>query len=117
MPKYCELLNAAAKTDTYGLYNTSMGSTYGGIDRSGSPGSYTYTAKGGDPNWDRRPVNYVSWYDCLRFVNWLHNGQPAGAQDGDTTEDGAYDMSLGSSVVRKPGALPASNEFQTVGMP
>jgi formylglycine-generating enzyme required for sulfatase activity len=50
------------------------------------------------------PVNYVSFYDALRFANWLHNGQPTGAQDGTTTEDGAYDMSLGSSVVRKAGA-------------
>jgi hypothetical protein len=50
------------------------------------------------------PVNFVSWYDCLRFANWLHNGQPTGAQDSTTTEDGAYDLSLGSSVVRKAGA-------------
>jgi hypothetical protein len=46
----------------------------------------------------------VSFYDSLRFANWLHNGQPTGAQDSTTTEDGAYDMSLGSSVVRKAGA-------------
>ncbi len=24
-------------------------------------------------------VNYVSFFDALRFVNWLHNGQPTGS--------------------------------------
>jgi hypothetical protein len=36
------------------------------------------------------PVNYVSFYDALRFANWLHNGQPTGAQGNATTEGGAY---------------------------
>ena len=91
--QYAEFLNAVAATDTYDLYNTSMANTgfdyRGGITRSGSSGSYTYNAIAdrGD-----MPVNYVSFYDSLRFANWLHNGQPTGAQDGATTEDGAYTM-------------------------
>lgn len=85
--QYAEFLNAVAATDTYGLYSTSMGSGYGGITRSGSPGSYSYSAIAGRED---MPVNYVSWYDSLRFGNWLHNGQPTGAQDSTTTEDGAY---------------------------
>ena len=59
-------------------------------------------------------MNYVSWYDAARFANWLQNGQPTGAQGPDTTEDGAYDMSLGSSVVRKADArvvLPTEDEW------
>ena len=46
--QYCQFLNAAAKADTYGLYNGDMsdddypGSSVG-IVRSGSPGSYTYS--------------------------------------------------------------------------
>jgi sulfatase modifying factor 1 len=111
--QYTEFLNAVAATDTYGLYNTSMWSSSNGckIERSGSSGSYTYSVAS---DWANRPVNFVSWYDCLRFCNWLHNGQPAGPQDTTTTEDGAYDMSLGDSVVRKPGAwiwLPSENEW------
>jgi len=78
-----------------------MGSSYGGIARAGSPGSYTYSPIAGRQD---MPVNYVSFYNSLRFANWLHSGQPSGAQDGTTTEDGAYDMSLGSNVVRKAGA-------------
>ena len=116
--EYTAFLNAVAHTDPYELYNTDMGGGWGdigGISRSGS-------GTGGDPwvyavreNRGNRPVNYVSWYDTLRFANWLHNGQPhTGVQDDDTTEDGAYDMSLGSSVVRKPGAkwfLPTEDEW------
>ncbi|HBO43203.1 MAG TPA: PEP-CTERM sorting domain-containing protein [Planctomycetaceae bacterium] len=87
--QYAEFLNAVAKTDAYGLYNTNMWShTYGcKIQRSGSSGNYTYTVAADRAN---RPVNYVSWGDAVRFANWLHNGQPTGVQDLTTTEDGAY---------------------------
>ena len=83
----------------------------GGITRSGSPVNYTYTVRTDRGN---RPVNYVSWFDAVRFANWLHNGQPTGWQGPNTTEDGAYDISLGRNVVRKPGAvvfLPSEDEW------
>ncbi|GAG09037.1 unnamed protein product, partial [marine sediment metagenome] len=99
--QYTEFLNAVAATDTNLLYNPNMGSGFGGITRSGSSGSFSYSTIAGRED---MPVNYVSWYDSLRFANWLHNSQPTGAQDTTTTEDGAYDMSLGSSVVRESGA-------------
>jgi formylglycine-generating enzyme required for sulfatase activity len=99
--QYCEFLNAVADADTNNLYNTNMGSGYGGITRSGSSPNYTYNVISGREN---KPVNWVSWYDTLRFANWMHNGQSTGAQCSSTTEDGAYDMSLGAGVVRKPEA-------------
>jgi len=44
----------------------------------------------------------------LRFANWLHNGQPTGAQDAATTEDGAYTITAegiaGNSITRNAGA-------------
>ena len=44
--QYTEFLNAVADTDTNSLYNTSMDSTtFGGITRSGSSGSFTYAVK------------------------------------------------------------------------
>ncbi len=100
MAQYTEFLNAVAATDTYGLYNTYMGTnikyTYGGITRDGSPGSYTYSTMAGREN---KPVNWVSWYDSQRFANWLHNGQPTtGVQDSTTTEDGAYTFTGATSV-------------------
>jgi formylglycine-generating enzyme required for sulfatase activity len=90
---YIEFLNAVAADDTNGLYNVNMGQyhpsygDYGGITRSDDPGSYTYTVRTG---MDYKPVIFVSFWDALRFANWLHNDQPTGAQDDSTTEDGAY---------------------------
>jgi formylglycine-generating enzyme required for sulfatase activity len=112
--QYAELLNAKAATDLLGLYNPSMGSdVHGGITRAGSSGSYTYTAK---PGFADKPVNFVSFYDALRFTNWLNNGQGSAA-----TETGAYTLlggtptpSNGLTVQRNPGAslfLPSENEW------
>ena len=87
--QYTQFLNAVADADTYGLYNADMWSNSYGckIQQTGSPGSFSYSV---DPNWANRPVNYVSFGDSARFANWLHKGQPIGAQGLSTTEDGAY---------------------------
>jgi hypothetical protein len=37
-------------------------------------------------------VNFVGFWDATRFANWLHNGQPSGAQGNATTENGAYTL-------------------------
>ena len=91
--QYTAFLNAVAKTDPYGLYNTSMWTETEGfgckIQRTGTSGSYTYSVAADYAN---RPVNYVSWGDSARFANWLHNGQPTGAQGAGTTETGAYTL-------------------------
>ena len=100
--QYAEFLNAVGATDSNALYHPGMGLGFaGGITRSGNPGSYAYSTIAGRAN---MPVNYVSFYDSLRFANWLQNGQPTGAQGATTTENGAYDMSLGSNVTRNAGA-------------
>jgi len=91
--QYTAFLNAVAATDSHGLYHTSMDydadpSREGcNIERHGASGGYTYSVAA---DWADRPVNFVSWADAARFANWLHNGQPTGAQDLTTTEDGAY---------------------------
>jgi formylglycine-generating enzyme len=88
--QYCEYLNAVASTDTYGLYNPLMALLVQpgcGIIRSGSPGSYSYSVV---PGRESFPANHVSWASAARFCNWLTNGQPSGAQDLTTTEDGSY---------------------------
>lgn len=113
--QYTAFLNAVAVTDTHGLYHIRMDydadpSREGcNIKRHGAAGSYTYSVA---PDWANRPVNYVSWADAARFANWLHNGQPIGAQDLTTTEDGSYflnGISQGNDtaledVVREPDA-------------
>lgn len=87
--QYADFLNSVASTDTHGLYSANMASALGGIVRSGAGSGYTYAAIVGREN---KPVNFVSFYDTLRFSNWLHNGQPVGPQGSSTTEDGAYTL-------------------------
>jgi formylglycine-generating enzyme len=84
--QYTEFLNAKAKSDPYGLYNTRMWSDVDGckIQQNGTSGNYTYSVASDLAN---RPVNWVSFWDGARFTNWLGNGQ----SDGDT-ETGSYTL-------------------------
>ncbi|MCC6356654.1 MAG: SUMF1/EgtB/PvdO family nonheme iron enzyme [Verrucomicrobiae bacterium] len=115
--QYAEFLNAVADTDTYGLYNISMSSDVkGGITRSGSSGSYSYTPKTG---YESMPVVFVSFYDAARFANWMENGQPTGGQSFATTEAGAYTLYTSGSTTTNIGPrsssaiwfLPTENEW------
>ena len=117
--QYTEFLNAVAAADTYGLYNTNMESSSFGckIEHAGSSPNYSYSVA---PDWANRPVNFVSWGDAVRFANWLHNGQPLGAQNVSTTEDGAYRLDGAMTdeellaVVRKQEAtwvIPSEDEW------
>ncbi|TWU27898.1 formylglycine-generating enzyme family protein [Bythopirellula polymerisocia] len=125
--QYVEFLNAVAATDDNELYNIAMEQdTLGGITRSGSPGSYIYSVKpaavgegpggadGSDYTYANKPVIYISYFDAMRFVNWLENGQPSGVQDLGTTEDGVYTISDGASEVRNSNArffIPTTDEW------
>ena len=116
--QYVEFLNAVAATDTNALYHENMGVVTrgrGGIPRSGTNGNYTYIVESVREDW---PVNWVSFWDAIRFANWMHNGQPTGAQDNTTTEDGAYTISVqgiaDNSITRNVGAtvfLPSEDEW------
>ena len=92
--QYAAFLNAVAKADPNGLYDSNMATdlNIAGISRSGAPGSYVYSVlnNGGDSS--NRPISYVSWFDAARFANWMANGQPSGLQSASTTEDGAYNL-------------------------
>lgn len=109
---YAEFLNAVAATDTNSLYNTSMDSDpRGGITQSGSSGSFVYNVR---DDMASKPVNYVSFFDAMRFANWLHNGKPAGAQDASTTESGVYGINDGVSETRTVDAqffIPTEDEW------
>jgi hypothetical protein len=109
--QYAEFLNAKAASDPLDLYHPSMG-VFGFITRSGVSGSFTYTAEG---EFENKPVTFVSFYDALRFSNWLNNGQ--GSAD---TETGAYTLLGGTATpsngptVTRGGAdifLPSENEW------
>ncbi len=97
--QYTDFLNAAAKSDPYSLYDTSMASNLNiaGISRSGTSGGYSYSVIGpfgitpaGARSSGNRPITCVSWFDAARFANWMHNGQGTGS-----TETGAYTISTG----------------------
>jgi formylglycine-generating enzyme len=86
------------------------------IIQNGSPGSYTYSIA--DSNFTNRPVNYVTYWDATRFSNWLQNGQPTGAEDSTTTEDGAYHLTANgiasNQITRNTGntwAVASENEW------
>ena len=115
--EYVEFLNAVdpAGNNTLELYSASMSNDpIGGIDFDGAAvvGS-KYIARSGR---ETRPVNYVSWYEAIRFANWLHNGQGGG-----DTETGAYTLlggtpipSNGLAITRNAGAnwwVPSEHEW------
>jgi formylglycine-generating enzyme required for sulfatase activity len=104
--QYAAFLNAvAATTDIYHLYNTNMGdSSYGGIRRTEreAGGGYTYTVK--SDTWENKPVNFVSFWNAARFVNWLTTGD---------TETGVYNLNGtetpdNSSITRTLDKIPGT---------
>jgi sulfatase modifying factor 1 len=116
--QYAAFLNAVAAVDPYGLYTAQMSTDLNaaGIARSGSSGSYSYSAIG-SPN---KPVTYVNWGDAARFANWIGNGQPVGEEGAGTTETGSYTLNGATSsidlyrVTRNANAtwfIPSENEW------
>ena len=129
--QYCQFLNAKLPTisnpatttmlpsDTYGLYCLYMMTNGGGINYN--PTAATGAKFSVSPGYQNLPVTYVSWYDAIRFVNWLQNGQGNGS-----TESGTYTIAGGgqnSGTVTIPNAatyaswttphwvLPTENEW------
>ncbi len=114
--QFAAFLNAVADEDPNGLFDTRMATdALGGIERSGLSGSYLYQVKSGFAD---KAVSFISFWEAVRFANWLHNGMPVGGQGPSTTEDGAYTLTPGAiadnSVARNAGALfavPLRNEW------
>ncbi len=106
--QYVEFLNAKAGSDPLGLYNANMGDEKSGIVRNGSFGSFHYSIVAGTESW---PVFGVTFYEAMRFANWLHNGQG----DADT-ETGAYTL-LGGTVIPSNGATVTRNPGAEVFVP
>jgi formylglycine-generating enzyme required for sulfatase activity len=119
--QYAEFLNAVDRngSNSLGLYNPSMSTdtNNGGIALvSANPSGSKYVVNSGFEN---KPVVYVTFYDAMRFANWLNNGQESG-----NTETGAYTLlddprnpvtpTNGLTVTRNPGAnifVPSENEW------
>jgi formylglycine-generating enzyme required for sulfatase activity len=115
--QYTAFLNAVAVTDTNSLYNSNMGTdgNIAGISQTGGSGSYIYSVLGSA----NRPITYVSWWESARFSNWMANGQPTGAQDSTTTENGAYNVNGATSgdAVAKNVTNPNTSAAPTFYVP
>src|SRR4051794_9672978 len=74
--QYAEFLNSVDPAGLNGLalYSNLMQSNVdGGITRDGNaPQGSRYQIKA---NRGQSPVVFVSWFDAVRFANWMHNGQ------------------------------------------
>jgi len=124
--QYVAFLNSNDPTgaDPLALYNGNMSNAaYGGINfNSGAHASDMYSVISGKAN---NPVNWATWYDAVRFANWMDNGQPTFATEptatDNATDNGAYTLlgyeptpSNGNSITRNSGAtigLPSENEW------
>lgn len=85
--QYVEFLNAKDPTgaNTLGLYDSRMSNSFGGINFNNlNPAGSMYSVISGRGN---HPANSVSWYDAIRFANWMNNGQ-----GNSSTETGAYTL-------------------------
>lgn len=104
--QYVEFLNAVAPVvSQFGLYNPGSGIIF-------DNGTYAVGTGRGSVN---KPITYVSYYDALRYINWVANGATSNA----STENGSYTILNGgvdSGVVagRDSAALfvlPSENEW------
>ncbi len=105
--QYVAFLNANDPdgSDPLTLYNSKMsdqgspaglnaGVLYGGIDfaPAGVQGNIYSVISG----WENKPVNCVSWFDAIRFANWMDNGQPVFTTEptaaNNATENGSYTL-------------------------
>ncbi|TWU29484.1 SUMF1/EgtB/PvdO family nonheme iron enzyme [Bythopirellula polymerisocia] len=79
----------------------------GGINfNGGAANGSKYQVK---PGRDNNPVTFVSFFDAMRFTNWLQNGQGSGS-----TESGVYTIGSGYSEIRNPSAtyfIPSEDEW------
>jgi len=72
-------------------------------------------------NMSNKPVVYVSWFDCARYCNWLHNGKLTyNTTDSTATapqNTGAYNVGTaitGNAVAKQADAnyhIPTENEW------
>ena len=115
--QYAEFLNAKDPdgANMLGLFDSFMNTDANTAGISFNPAASNggkYGTLAGQAN---KPIVHVSWYNALRFSNWLNNGQGNG-----DTESGAYTLTGGqtpsnaNSITRNAGAkvfLPSENEW------
>lgn len=107
--QYCEFLNAVdpVGANTLALYDMEMAGNFGGIElHADNANGSKFVAQAGR---DQHPATWVTFFDAMRFTNWLHNGQGDGG-----TETGAYTIGNGLNEVRMASAsywIPSEDEW------
>ena len=99
--QYAEFLGKVALADPHELFDPNMQ-----ITRTGTSGNFSYAA---NPGFERHPATHVRFFDAMRFVNWLENGQGT-----EGTEDGTYTIGNGISETRAADAtyfIPNNDEW------
>lgn len=107
--EYVAFLNAVhqAPHSTVTLYHPDMA-----IERHQQQGRVHYSVHDHQRN---RAVTHVSWFDAVRYCNWLHHGRPSEDAGTAITDTGAYSITKDGNVSqRQPHAkfaLPTHDEW------
>ena len=112
--QYCTFLNAVDPkgANALGLYWTGSYAEYGIACNAAAANGSKYSVITGYAN---MPVVYLTYWDVLRFCNWMDNGEKKGS-----TETGAYTLLGESPTPSNAAALlenPQHNAGATVWLP
>ena len=124
VPQYVAFLNSNDPTgaDPLGLYVINM-TEFGGLNYNASAANGSkYSVAAGYSNY---PAVCMTWFDAIRFANWMDNGQPVSASEptasDNATENGSYTIQgftptpiNANTIARNTGAtivLMSQNEF------
>lgn len=119
--EYAAFLNAVDPegTNPQGIYNANINSDarVGITLNSGNANGQKYVLKA---NMGNKPVVLVSWFDCARYCNWLHNEAltyNTTAAAANVRNTGAYNVgtaTTGNAVAKEVGAtyhIPTENQW------
>lgn len=121
--EYAAFLNAVDPEglNPQGIYNSLMATEpYGGITfTTSNSNSKKYNVK---TNMGNKPVNYISWFDAVRYCNWLHNEKPtfsttaaaASARNNGSYNVGTNATGFSNAVAKNSDAkyyIPTENEW------
>lgn len=72
------------------------------------------------PHMQNKPVNFINWFDCARYCNWLHNKKPiftSTSNAANSINSGAYEVGTnikGNTVAKNSNAkyhIPTEDEW------
>lgn len=116
--EYTNFLNAVAKKDLYGLYDSRMnGPRVKLIQRNkADDGNYSYKPVRGKEYY---PIVFVNYLSAQRYCNWLQNGALTAEELAEITETGSYELNGATTKIVPVNSeaiyrLPTNNEYHKV---